>query len=185
MSRRRTRRPQATTDQRTPEQRLEALVREPNLERAHRMLMRIRDDLDANPEPGPWIAGARTLSERLIISENSFHYLAEILAECLMFAASSSDPVLCRIRDEIASIERAHGLREDESWHIDDGPAEWRSLNAAWDRRADEIFAADLRRFGNADLADLVERNREEFERRSVQGRIELWGEDDTDSADG
>jgi hypothetical protein len=39
-----------------------------------------------------------------------------------------------------------------------------------------------LRELGNADLADLLEQqNRREFDRRTGQGRIELWGEDDAD----
>jgi hypothetical protein len=179
MSRRRTRRLQPTTDQRTPEQRLEALCREPNRERSLRTLARIRHDLDGNPDPGPWIAAARTLSERLIISENAFYYFAELFTECVVLAASDSDPALCRTRDEMEDIERAHGLRDDEYWRPDDAPDDWRALNDAWDRRADEIVVSCLRETANADLADLREQNPREFERRSTQGRIDLWGEDD------
>jgi hypothetical protein len=157
-------------------------VREANPERATRMLVRIRHDLDDNPDPGPWIAAARTLSERLIISENAFHYFAEIFAECLLLSASGADPELVRIRDEMDDIERAHGLREDESWHLDDAPADWLQLNDAWNHRADQIVASSWRQLGNADLANLFEQNRGEFERRSEQGRIDLWGEDDVPS---
>jgi hypothetical protein len=145
------------------------------------MLSRIRDDLDANPDPGPWIAGARALSERLIINESSFYYFAELFTECVVFAASNSDPALCRLRDEMEAIERAHGLRDDEFWAIDDAPPEWRDLNDAWDRRADEIVVSHWRQAGNTDLADVRERNPDEFERRSEQGRIDLWGEDPAD----
>src|SRR5438045_1162892 len=61
--RRRARRPAPTTDQRSPEARLEAMVREPNPERKHRTFARILDDLDAKPEPEPepWLDAARTL----------------------------------------------------------------------------------------------------------------------------
>src|SRR3954470_6194375 len=97
MSRRRTRRPQPTTDARTPEQRLEALVREDNLDRAERMLMRIRDDLDATRSPGPWIDAARTLSERLIISDDALYYFSEMFSECVVFAAAETDPELQRL----------------------------------------------------------------------------------------
>jgi hypothetical protein len=98
-----------------------------------------------------------------------------------MFGASGADPALRDIRDQMDAIERAHGLREDESWLIDDAPADWRSLKEAWDRRADEIVAEALRRFGHADVGDLLERNREEFDGRIAQGRIDLWGEDEDD----
>lgn len=143
------------------------------------MLARIRHDLDANVDPGPWIAAARTLSERLIISENSFYYFTELFTECVVFAASKSDPELCRIRDQMDEIEQSHGLRDDEFWHIDDAPDDWRDLNLAWDRRADEIVASSLRQLGHADLATLREQNPSEFERRGTQGRIDLWGEDE------
>src|SRR6185437_5445948 len=52
-------------------------LHEPNRDRARRMLIRIRRDLDAQPEPGPWIAAARTLSERLIISFDALYYFAD------------------------------------------------------------------------------------------------------------
>src|SRR5690348_41716 len=115
MSRRRTaRRPAPTTDTRPPEVRLEAMVREPNRERGFRMMARIRQDLDANPDPAPWLAAARALWERLIISEDSWHYFAEMFTECLVFRASDSDPELVRIHDAMTAIEREHGLGEDQ-----------------------------------------------------------------------
>jgi hypothetical protein len=154
-------------------------VREPNLERAHRMMARIRSDLDVNPDAGPWVAAARTLSERLIISEDSFYFLAEMFMECLLFSASRADLELSRIRDEMDEIERAHGLREDEFWRIDEGPDDWRGLNDAWNARAEEIVVSSLRRLGHADVAALREQHPAEFERRTEKGRTDLWGADD------
>jgi hypothetical protein len=179
MSRRRKWRPQPTTDQRSPDERLEAFAREPNPERAHRMIGRIYDDLDAKPDPGPWISAARTLSERLIISDSALYHLAEKFTECVIFAASTEDPELARLRSEMVAIERAHGLREDDFWTTEEATAEWRALNDAWDRRADAIVGACFQENGHADLAVLWEENRAEFDRRAEQGRIDLWGEDD------
>jgi hypothetical protein len=179
MSRRRFRRPQPTSDQRSPEERLEALVREPNRARAQRMLGRVRQDLDARPEPGPWIVAARTLSERLIISFDALYYFAELFTECLLLEASGTDPELLRIESEMETLERAHGLREDEYWHLDDAPEEWRALSDAWDRRAREIVAAALRSCGQSDIADEHENRPEEFERRSEKGRVDVFGEDE------
>ncbi|MDB4877379.1 MAG: hypothetical protein JWM41_3825 [Gemmatimonadetes bacterium] len=177
MSIRRKYRPQSTTDQRSPDERLEALVREPNLNRAERMMDRIRDDLDLTPEPGPWIAAARSLSERLIISENSLYHLVEIFTECVVFAAAITDAELVRIGSELRDLERAHGLREGETWHVDDAPPEWRALSERWSNRADAVVAARLRELGHPDIAAVLEQSRSEFERRAEQGEIDLWGE--------
>jgi hypothetical protein len=145
------------------------------------MFARIREGLDADPKPGPWIAAARTLSERLIISDDTLYYLVEMFTECLVYAGSQSDPELVRISDEIEAIERAHGLNGDEYWRLDEGPPEWQRLNENWDHRADEIVGACLRELGHADIADLREKNRSEFEGRSAKGRTDLWGEVDED----
>lgn len=179
MPKRRRRREQATTDRRPPEERLEALVRERNRERQVRILGRIRHDLDASADPAPWIAAARTLSERLIISERMLYYFVEIFIESVIFDASKGDEQLAAIRDEMNAIERAHGLAEDESWYIDEAPAEWRELNDAWDCRADAVCVEYLRAHGHADIARVFEARRDEFSDMGNAGRLELLGDDD------
>lgn len=143
------------------------------------MFARIREDLDADPKPGPWIDAARTLSERLVISDDTLYYLVEMFTECLVFIGSQSDTEMVRIRGEMEIIERAHGLREDEYWPVSEGPEEWQRLNEAWDRRADEIVVSFLRELGHGDIADLREQKPSEFEARTVKGRTDLWGEDE------
>jgi len=184
MSRRRARRPVPTTDKRSPEARLEALVREPNRERALRMMGRIREDLDAVPEPGPWIDAARTLSERLIISDDALYYFVEVFTECLVSVAMSSDADLARIVAEMNAIEHAHGLKEGQYWRTNEGPPEWRSLDKAWERRANEIVGSRIRELGHADIADLFTNNSAEFERRSAKGHADLWGDDEGEDYD-
>jgi hypothetical protein len=181
MSRRRNKRPPPTTDRRSPEERLEALIRETHQDRADRMMSRILDDLDANPEPAPWVAGARTLSERLVISEDAFYYLAELFVDCLLPTAAASDAELVRIHTEMQTIERAHGLREDDHWHDDEAPDEWRALDDEWGRRADDIVDAYLREHGNRDVADLRAKKRAEFDQRVEKGRVDVWGADEAD----
>jgi hypothetical protein len=143
------------------------------------MLERIRQDLDATPEPGPWIDAARTLNERLIISEDTMYYFMELFTECIVYRGSNPDVELVRIREEMIAIERAHGLREDEYWQLDDAPPEWRSLNEAWERRSNEVVASVLRELGHTDIADACELRPREFEKRSEKGRIGLWGNDE------
>jgi hypothetical protein len=53
---------------RTPLQRLESLIREPDRERAGRMMGRITEELDRTPRPGPWFAAARSLAAQGAIS---------------------------------------------------------------------------------------------------------------------
>jgi hypothetical protein len=177
MSRRRNRRPTPTTDRRPPDVRLEVLVREPNAERGQRMLQRIRQDLDAAPDPEPWLTAARTLNERLIISDDALYYFVELFTECLLYPGANRDPSLVQIHADMVAIERAHGLRENEYWRVDDAPPEWQSLNAAWERRANELVASTLRELGHADIADVAERQPDVFHKRSEKGRIDLWGE--------
>ena len=181
MSIRRKHRPQSTTDRRTPDERLEALVREPNKDRSTRTLMRIRHDLEETPEsdPAPWLSAARTLSERLIISENSLYYFAEIFTECMVFSASGADPELVRIRAEMDQVEIAYGLAEGQIWPVDQAPVEWATLNDAWNARADAIVVDTLRKTGHSDLADAREKNLRDFDRRMNKGRVELFGEDE------
>jgi hypothetical protein len=171
------RKPEPTTDRRTPEERLEAFVREKYADRAQRMWARILDGLDAVPEPAPWISAARTLSERLIISEDAFYWFAEKLTECLVFHGSKHDPELLRIYDEIDQIKRDHGLGEDEDWLVGEGPEEWTALNERWNARADEIVDAALRAAGSADVADLRKNDPNRYDERVDKGRLELWND--------
>jgi hypothetical protein len=160
------------------------MVREPNPERAQRMFERILNDLDAKPEPKPWLDAARTLSERLVISEDTFFYIADLLTQCIMFAASSTDPQLMSASDAMIDIERAHGLHEDETWTTDEATEEWRRLSADWNRRANEIVNAGLRVAGHADVAAFREGNRDALLGRLAKGRRDLWGEDDEEGDD-
>ena len=176
--RRRARRPAPTTDKRPPEVRLEAMVREPNVERGRRMLKRIRDDLGANPDPAPWLNAARTIWERLLISEDSWLYLVELFTECLEEHGFRHDPELVRISSEMEAIERAHGLGEDQYWRLHEAPADWKELETAGNVRADDIVNAYLRDSGHADVADLREKHRDELDGRITKGRTDLWGAD-------
>lgn len=179
MTRRRTRRPQPTTDARSPEQRLEALVREQNRDRAVRSFRRIRDDLDAQPEAvRAWIDGARVLTERLVIGEDAFLYLAEMFLEAWTAHDAAHDPELCRLHDEMDAMERAAGLTEDETWLVHEAPDDWRARNDQWNARSLALTVERLRAWGYAETADLWEQKPNEFDRRTNKGRIEVLGPD-------
>lgn len=148
---------------------------EANWDRAKRMLDRICEDLTLRPEPIRWITAARTLSDRLIISFDTLYYLAELFTDCVLMKATDSDEVLLKIDSDLSAVERAHGLKEGQYWSVTDAPEEWRALNAAWEVRAREIVASALRSAGQSDIADEYERRPEEFGRRTVKGRSDLW----------
>ncbi len=169
------RKPEPTTDSRTPEQRLEAFVRERYADRAERMWARILDGLDAAPEPAPWISAARTLSERLIISEDAFYWFVEGFTECLVLQAAGTDPRLRELREAMVEIERAHGMAEGQYWDLDDAPSDWRALSDQWEDRAEAIVNDALRGSGNADVAELRENDPPQYQRRVTKGGDELW----------
>jgi len=159
-------------------------VREPHRDRKERMLERIRYDLAADPNPAPWLDAARTLSDRLIISEDTLYYFVELFTECLVLRGASEDPELVRIAGEMEAIERAHGLREGEYWNLEDAPPDWLAIDEQWSRRADEIVNSYLREAGHADLAETRETKPAEVERRTEKGHTDLWGVDDEDDDD-
>ena len=174
MSRRRT--APRFDDKRPPLARLQSLVAERAVARSLRILFRIRKELDGSPEPGPWLAAARSLEARGVISADAVVYFAEIFLECVTLQATGSDPELLHLHDEMERVERAHGLREDEYWHLDEAPAEWNALNEAWERRDRAIRVATLHGLGHDDIAELLERNPGEFEARCTAGHLDVWG---------
>ena len=167
--------PQAD-DRRPPLARLESFVAEPAIGRSQRILMRIRNELDASLEPGAWISAARSLEARGLISADTAIYFTTIFLECITFHALESDTELLRLTSEMKLFERAQGLQEDETWLISEAPAEWLAMNDAWERRNKAILVATLRELGQADLADLLERNPVGFEDRGTAGYRDLWG---------
>jgi hypothetical protein len=177
MSRRRTLAAPRFDDKRPPLERLASLVHEPGIERAQRMMLRISEELIRTPEPGPWIAAARTLAAQSVITENALVYLVEQFLECITMDAIGHDPEMMRIEEEIERVKRQHGLGEDDDWYVHEGPPEWQELTAAWDQRDDELRVATLRALGHGELAELRERDLEEYQSRSDAGHSEFWGD--------
>jgi len=172
------RQPAATTDARPPAERLEAMVREKNDERRERMLGRIRAEIRGPSELIPWMRGARELADRLITSDDTFYYLAGLFLDSAFDGVVYVDEELVRLSQAIDDIERAHGLREDESFVLQDAPDEWTALNTQWDARMDAILADMLKGAGQTDVAALHQRDRAEFERRAEKGYADFWRDD-------
>lgn len=169
-------------DKRPPLVRLESLVRESDEDRSRRRLGRLLEELDETREPGPWIAAARALAAQGLITDDAVYYFVEIFLECITAHAAANDHEMLRLYSEIDRVKLAYGLREDEDWLVSDAPPEWQALNAAWDRRDDEIRVATLRALGHDDIADVLEHSPDDFRLREASGHVDLWGAGD-DSA--
>lgn len=170
-----------TDDNRPPLARLRTFVLEPARARSARMMGRIRRELDDTRDPGPWIAAARTLAAEGVISADAVYYFVEILLECITLQSTSHDGEMLRLEHEMDQLKRAHGLRDDEEWYVNEGPPEWTSLNDAWNERDREIRVSTLRTLGHGDIADLLEHDPAEFRSREASGHFDVWGADDTE----
>ncbi|HEY4302917.1 MAG TPA: hypothetical protein VGM82_00510 [Gemmatimonadaceae bacterium] len=173
--RRQRRRPAPTTDRRSPEERLEAMLRDQNIDRRERIMARIADDLDAAQDITPWLSAVSTLRDRLVVGEHEACFLAEVFVDSALVTAQDDDAELHRIGDELSAIEAADGLAPGESYATDAAPPTWTELNAAWQARADTIIAQSFRTAHLDDLATLFIERRSEFEARSEEGRARIF----------
>lgn len=88
--------------------------------------------------------------------ESEAWYLLYWITEQMSFHWSATDPQLVRLSAAIDASERSHGLVEDESFHVDDAPADWTALTHEWSRRLDVIWAEEFARLGESELARLM-----------------------------
>lgn len=163
-------------DPRSPAARLEALVREADPARKKRIWQNIFMDLTMRMKPDGLIAAARELRDRGVITTDAYYHLAETFTLRVLDPPAPRDPELERLDGEIEAIERAHGVEQGEGL-LTEAPPEYLALNDAWNRRRNELVAAWLRARGHADVASLMESDYDEFDRRTSQGRIDVWPE--------
>jgi hypothetical protein len=87
-----------------------------------------------------------------------------------------ADVELANMDQQLRAIERQYGLEDDEFFLPSEAPQEYERVRLqsqdAWDR----IFVRLMRRYGETEMADLFERNHDEFERRSESGRVFFHG---------
>jgi len=94
-------------------------------------------------------------------------------------------PRQMELSERMDAIEREHGLPEDEDWTEDEDliPPEWTAAMDEYvqiDESLPRISAFDvMREFGEADMADLFERDPLTFHRRYEAGRCFFYGPPD------
>lgn len=90
------------------------------------------------------------------LEEGEAWYLFYWITEQMSFRWAATDPELARLTAAIDAIERSHGLSEDESFYVDDAPADWTALSHEWERRLHTIWAEEFTRLGEPELAGLM-----------------------------
>lgn len=100
-----------------------------------------------------------------------------LMAEWLSDDFVLKDQTLEDISAEMSSIEKYHGLSDNEFWRSDDPdvPEEWKALNKKWAHHHDKIIAAILKQCGENEMANLFLNNRESFNLRFETGRCKVF----------
>jgi hypothetical protein len=101
-----------------------------------------------------------------------------LVARTLVVFAEEADepPDIREMSDRIQEIERAHGLRGDEYWHIGEGQPEWEEVQRRYSDASDEFHARVMREHGEDALASMYMNRRDEFRRRYEEGRMAIFG---------
>jgi hypothetical protein len=123
-----------------------------------------------------WIVAAQQLEHEGEMPRPVAAYLVASFAEDTTVATWESDAQMTAISRRIDEIERAHGLRPGQYWRLGEGPPEWRAAEREWEEAFDQRWQALLRRFGEHEMADLLEQDRHEFDRRVHEGEVALFG---------
>jgi hypothetical protein len=157
---------------------LRAIARGNDREKAGRLLAAAREAVCGGEASGIiWIVAAQQLEHEGEISRAAGAFLVAAFSEDATIATWDTDPEIAAIGQRIESIERAAGLQPGEYWRLGEGPPEWRAAEREWEEAFDRIWQALLRRFGEHELAELLERDRFEFERRVDSGQAAFLGE--------
>jgi hypothetical protein len=81
--------------------------------------------------------------------------------------------------DELAAIQAAHGLGEDEFWRPGEAPEEYEQLRLKYQDAWDKLFAEQLKAHGEQAMAELFQADPDAFQQRSHLGWRHFHGPDD------
>jgi hypothetical protein len=84
---------------------------------------------------------------------------------------------------EMKQIEKKHGLTEDEFWFRGKGPDEYEALNVQYDEVLDKKQGEVFIEFGQNDLAELWEANKQQFLELFEKGRKAIFESQDIPKA--
>jgi hypothetical protein len=125
----------------------------------------------------PWIREVQQARDAGLLGEEIAWFLIYKFVDEAMFLVVETDPELRALGARIDEIERAHGLDDDESFFVGQGPPEWEEATQAWTAVNQRQFAEFFRRFGEEEMAiqhaDAGEDPRYAAGREAIFGPIE------------
>lgn len=166
-------------DLRPPVERLTELLAERDQKERELILSDIMHDAEKDGTVDAWVKAVRALESEKVMSADLASFLVIRFVERTMVQQTQTDGELRRLGDAMEAVERAHGLSEDDAWYVNEGPDEWRALNAEWDVRHDAVIVETLRRVGETALAEAAARDYDDYEMLTEAGRREFFGEPD------
>ncbi len=106
------------------------------------------------------------------MNHDAAFYLIGWAVEKLASDRVETDWALARINQEIEAVEKREGLQEDEVFPLADPetPEHYQALAGQWWRRFEEIQAAILREYSEADMAALLLTDPDAYRRRALKG---------------
>ena len=109
------------------------------------------------------LAAYKTVRDAGILPNEASFYIVARLIILIAEDRLMDDQAIDEIGNRIKAVRKVHGLKGDQYWPMGEGPKEYRALSAEWDRAADRVTAAAFREYGEPEMADLFENNREKF----------------------
>ena len=145
---------------------------------------RVMDIIGRTGDAESWIRVVQRIRNAGEISGAAAYFMMFKFAEQLPTKAMETDPELRDISARIRAIERAHGLGDDESWYVDEGPPEWQDLQQQWSAKVDLMTSELFARVGEKELASA---DYAEVDPQFEAGRKELfpWTFEEGDEEDG
>lgn len=111
------------------------------------------DTVQQSGEPEPWMREVQRARDAGLLSPGVAWFLLYKFVEVGMYPVTETDPELKRLGARIEEIERAHGLGEDESFFVGEGPPEWEEATQAWEVVFEQRFRELLHRVGEDEMA--------------------------------
>lgn len=112
------------------------------------------DIVAASGDPEPWMREVQRARDEGVLDAGIAWFLIYKLVDQAMYVIAETDPELEELGRRVEEIERAHGLSEDESFFVGEGPPEWEEATRAWDAVHERRFAELFRRIGEEEMAE-------------------------------
>jgi hypothetical protein len=129
------------------------------------------------------LGAARALRDAGKINDDALFFIVSWLAERSVEDVFEKDGELNRLNAKIRAIEKREGLDEFDEFIPGHEPADWKVLEAKWNRRYQEVekiqdarFIRWLRHHGELDMANLFLNDRAAFVRCREAGRCFYFG---------